>query len=390
MINQPFIKKTLIAVYFVIVLSTAVLAYIKPQYNWDLIPYTAATISFKEDDPKKLHEQTYRMIEESVPVQTFHDLTTSDNNYRETMYTDYISFNQQLPFYKIKPLYIYLINILNLSGVGIVKATSVISILSYIGICALLYLFTNKLKTHSIGIAVLSLVVLSKPFYLIAKLSSPDALSAFIITLSLFLILNKNLKLLPSILLVLAIFIRTDNIIICNLLFIYFGLLSPIQYRFNKIQSSAFIFIASISYFTINYLANSYGWSVLFTHAFIQNIDRPAEYISHLTIFDYLKTLITNGSSLFLSTDIFWFIIFGLIGLMISSNSGFGSVYNHLIKIVMLTMIVYFLLFPSFEVDRYFISEYIIIIFCAVNILISKDAHNIGKESLRLTAEAKG
>jgi hypothetical protein len=369
--SYRFLNKVVVVTYFLLILCIALYNYIKPYYSYDLIPYTAATISLEQSDPVKVHELTYKSIKDSIPNQIFNSFTTG--TFGETMVTNSVSFNQQLNYYNIKPLYIYLIFILHQLGLGIVNAIHLISVLSYIGICILLYLFIKELRSGSglIGITILSILLVCQPLILIAGRNTPDTFSAFVITLSLYLLLRSRLKLLSGVLLVLSITIRPDNLIISSLLLLYFGLFSPKQYRLKLVHTIYLLLASAIGYFAINHFEHAYSWKTLFTSAFLHFIELPAEVTVHLSLKDYFKVLLTNGIKV-LNTHMFQFIVIGLIGL-ITSASLRDSVYNHLVKITLGVMVIYFLLFPSTEVDRYFITEYLIILIATLNNVCSKD-----------------
>ncbi|MBM7651847.1 hypothetical protein [Neobacillus cucumis] len=362
---QRYFNKFAILVYFVIVVCLAIYNFIKPYYSYDLIPYIASTISLEQSNKEIIHDQTYKIVRDALPDDVYKELTSGD--FGHTMLTDSVSFNQQLNFYTVKPLYIFLIYLIHKLGLGIVSAINLISMLSYIGISVLLFLFINRLRSGYLGMVILSLLMICQPLILMAGRNTPDTLSAFIILLSIFLILNKKIKFLAGTFLVFSIAIRPDNLIICGILLVYFGLLSPKEYRFKLYQASVLLLLSIIFYFSIGHIEQSYGWKTLFTIAFLHFIQYPADTNVHITVKEYVDVLFTNGISV-LSTHLLYFIVLGLTGLIVP-NLNQTNVYKHLIMISTGVMIFYFLLFPSKEVDRYFITEYLIIIALSLRIL---------------------
>lgn len=380
-INKHFFKRVIIIFYFFLVLSLSVYSYLKPYYTYDLIPYIASTISLEQSNKEIIHDETFRIAEKALPKEVFNGFISGE--FGQEMYTDSESFYQQLNYYKVKPLYIYLIYVIHKLGLGIVNAVNIISVFSFLGISILLFLFINKLKRGYLGIIILSLLMICQPFILIAGRNTPDTLSAFVILLSLFLLLNSKLKILPGLLLVSSIAIRPDNLIICGLLFLYFGLFSPKEYRLKIYQTLSFILLSLILYFSISILEQSYGWKTQFTISFLHFIDRPAEVAVQLSASDYFRVLISNGIVV-LSTHIIYFFALGLFGLLVSNNNNSTSVYSHLILLTTGVMIFYFLLFPSQEVDRYFTTEYLLLIVLSLRILCDKD--NLKLKELQLSA----
>ncbi|MFD0829828.1 hypothetical protein ACT8ZR_30075 [Neobacillus sp. M.A.Huq-85] len=365
--KYKFIFKNEITIaYFFLILFLSAYSFLKPYYTYDLIPYTAATISIEQSNKEKIHDETFKTVESVLPKAVYNGFISGE--FGQEMLKDSESFYQQLNYYKVKPLYIFLIYGFHKVGIGIVTAINIISVLSFLGISILLFLFIRKLNRGFLGIIILSLLMICQPFILIAGRNTPDTLSAFIILLSLFLVLNKQLKLLPGILLVLSIAIRPDNLIISGALFLYFGLLAPKEYRLKIYQTLSFLILSAILYFSISILEHSYGWKTQFTISFLHFIDRPAEVTVQLSMSDYFRVLISNGIAV-LNTHIIYFIVLGLVGLVVSNIKNLNSVYGHLIVFTMGVMIFYFLLFPSQEVDRYFTTEYLLLLILSLRIL---------------------
>ena len=82
----------------------------KPMHNWDMIGYVAAAKSFEESDASALHDFTYRQLRESVTHKKYTSLASGKGDlYRETISEDPAAFAEQLPFYRIRPVYTGLI-----------------------------------------------------------------------------------------------------------------------------------------------------------------------------------------------------------------------------------------------------------------------------------------
>ncbi|WML47824.1 hypothetical protein RCG23_21230 [Neobacillus sp. PS3-34] len=373
-INRSIINKIVIAIYFISIFTFAIYSYIKPYYSYDLIPYTASTISLEQDNAEKIQSETYRIIKDSVPNEIFKAWTSGEFGRR--MYKDFQSFNQTLNFYKVKPLYLYFIYFLHKCGIGIVNAIYLISACSYIGISVLLFLSIRGLRAGLTGTIILTLLLVCRPL-MIAGGNTPDALSAFIITLSLFVLLNKRMKILSGILLFFSILIRPDNIIFSSILFLYLGIVSPKQYRLKLYQTTSFLLILVIGHFSINYFEHAYGWKTLFVAAF------STDFNTSFGIKDYLHVLLYNGIYL-LNTHAIYFIVIGLFSLIISKVTSSDPVHNHLIVISTFVMIVYFLLFPSKEVDRYFITEYVVILMSTLRNICSIQVSDGIEETIKI------
>lgn len=116
-------------VYFLIVLFISIVSIHKPDYNWDILPYVASVYSLESTDTNSIHKNTYEIVKSTLPEQAYL-LLVSNNKYREEMHQCSKCFYQQLPFYKIRPLYVALIYILYKLGINIIVSSFVISSIS--------------------------------------------------------------------------------------------------------------------------------------------------------------------------------------------------------------------------------------------------------------------
>jgi hypothetical protein len=369
--NLKILGYPILGFYFIIVAYLSVHTYFNPYYSYDLVPYVASTISIDEKSPQKIHDETYKVLKELVPTNIYNMFTKG--NFGETMATNTKSFYQQLNYYTSKPLYILLIYFIHKLGIDLVKSVYLISILSFIGISILIYLTFRKYQSGIYVLGLIGILMLCQPISLIPGHNTPDSLSAFIILLSLYLILNKKkMKWLPYILLIISVGVRPDNLIICGALVAYFGIFSPKENRISLLKMVGFLCGTLIVYFAISRLNHSYGWSTLFTIAFDHFVPFPADTTVHVGINEYLHALFKNGKSL-LSTYFFYFMIVGIMGLIMQNKTIMGRTFHHLIWLMFGVIAIFFILFPSAEVDRYFITEYLVILIATLNIICSNN-----------------
>jgi hypothetical protein len=81
---------------------------LRPELNYDLLPYAALSKEMRGAGGK---EETYRELQTRLGRPRFEKFFLG-MPYRERMLADDAFFNANLPFYKVKPLYVFLCSLL--------------------------------------------------------------------------------------------------------------------------------------------------------------------------------------------------------------------------------------------------------------------------------------
>jgi hypothetical protein len=179
-------------------------------FNFDMLPYAGVCHAAHTTDYRGIHDFVYHTAT-GTPLLDGRNASV----WADRVATDPALFAQSFPFYSIRPLYILLIRALSASlHVSLFTAMRLISVGSLFGIAGLLYFWFNS---------PLALVVLClPPFFYTARLGTPDMLSAMIVVAAVF--VSRVLRC-PSgsvLLLLLAVLVRTDNVLlVMALLFIF-------------------------------------------------------------------------------------------------------------------------------------------------------------------------
>ena len=264
----------------VIVVGTTLLifliGYLKPYYNHDMILYIASANYMDGYSGEDLSARTYGAVEKEVEATVFLELTTG--NHKETLYSDYKSLEQHLPFYTIRIAYVGLMRVLNSLGMSYAKSTYTIS--AFFASLTVL-IVALLLRRFLVPIYFLPFVVIFGGLLPLARLSTPDAIACFFSLLALYLIAMRN-KLFLLIAAALPIF-RTDFLILSLLLGAY-G-----YFTGHKARALVAILFSAVSYFTINQAMNNYGWLTLFNFTLISVDPYPAEIVVSSEIKSYLK-----------------------------------------------------------------------------------------------------
>jgi hypothetical protein len=122
---------------------------------------------------------TYKLAKENIPAKDYSLLTDSANAYRYHLSTNENAFNGQLPFYVVKPLYTALVYAAYKLHVPLPQATLVPSIMAYLLTGFLLFYWLRLYLSLPVSAIVSLLLMISSPMIEVAKLSTPDCLSAF-------------------------------------------------------------------------------------------------------------------------------------------------------------------------------------------------------------------
>lgn len=350
------------AVYLCFAAVTLCRAVDRPFYNWDILPYHGVAIGYFESDPAAVHAQTLEAFRKGVRPTLHKSLLEphKPGSYRNTVAADPEAFRQQLPFYAVKPLYAGLMAALHGLGISLVDASVWISITGFAFLLVVLwYWIPPGVDPGLWRLAIPAFFsIAAYPIANLAFLSTPDALSVFLLTAGCFLICNfhngisenstdnhysplagesnprcgfgggkaKSSQSLPPrlssaptgagfvcspvkgerllknwrhpfafTLLLLSIAARPDNVIFVLMLAAYLAVLAPTPHKLSFRTAAVIGGAALLLYFFINHFAGSYGWAVLFHHSFIKLSAYPATLEPAISFSDYRRELLQGA-----------------------------------------------------------------------------------------------
>ncbi len=352
-------NKIYLVAYLVYITGILAYAWMKPYYNWDMIPYIAAARSFEHHDKKQIHEEVYEDVKKFVPPHVYAEMIQGD--YRQTMLSDAEAFYQQIPFYKPKLLYVWLIHVLTQFGFNSITAMSILSVVpSFIASLLILLFLLNEIS--GVYPYVISVLIINVSGILdIARLFTPDSFSACIVLLAMFLILRKKHFLWGSSFLLLSIFIRVDNLLFCFMCLTYLRFFGSDEYRLNNIVYIVTTALCAVSYIIISYGTKNYGWTTLIHHVTVNKIVTPESFQPAITLFDYIVIVFKRGFIQFVTNPLVsFFLIMGLSTRYLLTFTNRDSkilIYGHIIALMALSIVVHFVLFPDL-LSRYFATQY--------------------------------
>jgi len=348
-------------IYLICIVAAAFYCFKRPLYNWDMLPYSALVLKMDGYDSKQAFADAYQSAKKSLPPGPYHLLTDSANAYRYKLSNSFEAFNEQLPFYVIKPLYSSMVYLAYKAGFNLPQATLVPSFISYVLIGLLFFFWLSLYLRLSISLAVALLIMISSPLIEVAKLSTPDCLSALLL-LGFFYFTIEKPSLLPALVcMCLSVFARMDNVISCFLLVtvIY------VSKDWNRqVMLKSFLLITILlaaCYVLVGLIAWKFGWSILFYNDFAQRLHPMYGSKDQFGFVDYFRTMYEHVMS---AINRSYFVIFMALHVLNISRSFLLprlSLDKLFVLFIPIVLFVRLILYPDIS-DRFYIAYYLVIV----------------------------
>jgi hypothetical protein len=279
----------------------------RPRLNWDMIGYVASAKAYETSDPQVLQQEVYELLRRSVPPERYVALTSG--HLRQIRATDPESLRQHLPFYQIRVVYVWLILALWKLGLNPFVASYFISAAcAALAIWTLAFMLPGKPSlTYQLVSPVIALLT---GFPSLARLSTPDALSALVVFICYWLAFRRHMLLLIA--LPMCILMRTDLLLLLPAFYIYLWRLRACDRR--SLVVSALLSI--VLYWSVNAYFGNYGWSTVFDYTFSHKSTHPADFPHAVTMASYLAALQEGVKSLFSAPLFLTYILMTLGGIV--------------------------------------------------------------------------
>src|ERR1700741_1744452 len=357
-IDSAYTKTVLIVVFILATLSICFHIKKNSYYDLDIVLYTACDLDNGKIPHSELHHKTYKLAKHDLGQKYFDRLTDSTKYYRHSIYSSPENFYSQLPFYKVKPLYVFLLSTANALNISPYQASTYINILSYVAIATILLIFLwyhiGFYRSYFASLSVLLLPILTDT----AKNNTPDLLAVLfgLIAIILFLSSSSRNHYLAIVSLLLLQLLRPETIILVYC-FVACTLLFKSEF-FSKKTMLSLLGIGTFSYLLVSIYSSGYSWPVLYKHSFIAQIPDLQTQLPHLSLGDYFAGFKKLFSSIFYSD--FALIIFFL-SFTIFKLKGEGKNNKlFIVAIVVIASIIFrILLFPDLP-SRYYAGTLII------------------------------
>lgn len=283
------------AVYSVVLLTIVGYAQLRPVNNWDMVAYVGIARSIGSTDTAALHDEVYELLEASVDADSYRALTatgserTSAAPFLAETASSSRAFAEQLPFYLVKPAYPLLIAAADQLGMNPFAASVLIASLGYVAFALLLLVWLQRQLAPLVATGLAILIVVSPPFAILARLSTPDSLSLFVIVASAYALAVRRAPGIALGLSLLGILIRPNAAVWAVLLAAYLLVLARGRDRPARWLPIATMVAAIIIYVGLTRWAGYYPYPTLFHHALIEYLPYPAEFESTFGILDYAR-----------------------------------------------------------------------------------------------------
>ena len=368
-------KKTInVLLIFYMLLMTVYLS-THQYYNADIEAYMG--IVYKTVYPNmsvdEIHKKVYDELREKKPERLQFDSkkdvdAVGDSKYYKILSENSKAYGEELQLFTVKPFYNFVNSIFFRIGFSASASTYIVTIISYILIVLLLYIFLLKIVENQIlSFFITVLLSLFKPLLDASRHATPDVLACFLLLLSFYFVIIRRNLFISTIIGMLCIFTRPDYFI-----FYFFCILLLFVFRKNVKLKTLELFFALVYFFLsfalIQYF-NQISWSVLFMNQFTKVQIFP---ISHPDLFNFSDYISCIKSKILLEFNSSYFILLLVFVVLIMAKK-YTKVpkdefifYISFLFVIYLTVFIRFFIFPSL-VNRMMLGYYLLIILSLIH-----------------------
>jgi hypothetical protein len=329
--------------FFLLLSAYAVL---QPEYTWDLLGYIGS--SMDSTDARTIHDVAFDAIR---PFAAKKDIQV-DNPYRVDVAANPYHFAEQLPFYSIKPIYVALIKGEHRLGIPFPRAAVAISALSNLLLALLLWRWLSAYLGGLPLATACTLIMLSPNILELSRWATPDCLATLVAALALYLILEPRLYFWGCSFLVLAVWVRTDVLVVAGIVFMVLLLRGKLDFA----EFASLSLLSLGSYFTINHFAGNYGWPALFYNSFQGGLTTPGETLIHFSGSAYLHQVVRGAYLWLISGSFALYLLLGGLAIWLERS----SLYADMIAAVLAARVVSYVLYPNGD-QRYTAVLFVVI-----------------------------
>jgi hypothetical protein len=370
----------------VIALAIAGYAIYRPAGNADLIEYIAVVHQWEGATGADLNTDTYTDLDQLLDDQQFADVTGRQgitalgrDAYLQTIKADPEALRQQLPFYSVKPLYPALMAALGVVGVPLGFGSVLISAAAYAALVLLLFRWASRHVGEWSAVILVSLIALAAPFWILARLSTPDALALLIVMSGLYVLLEWRRPGLALAILVVAILARPNAVVAVLAIAAVAVLARPASGIRIAWPRAAIAAVGGIAlYLGLTVWSGNYGYATLFYHAVVGYLPFPADGAPPLSILEVLRIYAFRLLSLSTS-PVPLFVLLGAIAMRarVSDLGGIRSDGPSLAILAMyVTMGLTWLSYPN-EPERILVAPFLLITIVLVCSVVPRLARSL-------------
>jgi hypothetical protein len=329
----------------------------RPNYAWDNLAYVAIALEYEGTPREQVHERTFAIFQDHAPKGAMDALTGNltqealasvtgttaigDFDFRKELATNSDKFLAQLPFFAIKPMYPALMALVNLFGVDLITSGMIISVLAYVGIGMVFYLWFVEWMPPLVALLVMALWALNPWLILQARNIGPDVVSLFAILLGAYLAFGYRDRehgpvlvgrpLAAAIVFAIAVAIRPENLLYATGFVFYL----TVRHRLTPWGGGVMLAISFLIYFAITSIVGSYGWNTLMQYTFVSHTTALDQNHPQFGLYEYINFYLGRLDRIVMGQG--EFPIFALVGLGgILLKLGFRPLWDKYVHLIVL------------------------------------------------------
>jgi hypothetical protein len=270
-------NRATLSVIAAVAAAVLVVGVTRPMHNWDMIGYVASAHYQDGLRGEQLLARTYAEVRDEVGPEVFTTLATGDE-YRRGVFQSAQALQEQLPFYSIRVVYVWMIRGLGTFGVAYPRATYLVAaFFAAVSVAVLGIICVRAL----LPVCVLPLVALGTGFLELATFSTPDSLAlsgALLATLA-----SMSGSAWVFVLAVLLPALRTEFVIFSALLML------AAFHGGQRLRASIALAASLLVYFAVNLTQHAYGWLTLLNFSRVKAVPYPSKIVPSHDLIVYLK-----------------------------------------------------------------------------------------------------
>lgn len=342
--------------YWGVMLHTALMGFLHPWCNWDMLGYIGSIIAWSDPSASSVHLKTLATAQASIPLwiyQQFLDNPLSASS---------DAFVPLLPMYQVKPLYTSLMWCIHQLGPSLPSASWIVSSVSFALLAFVLSQWRSSQLPRSFWLLLLITLNYLYPYPLLslAHLSTPDGLCTLLTTFLLVGWLRWQSFPLLLCTALLAELARPDSLVLSSLLVLYFAMASAPLKRLGKVQAVYTVLLLGFTYLLVGKLSHNYSLDRWFVYSFIQQAPHVVDMPQHVPLATYWAVLSSNSLHFLFLPRTMTLLVWSLLAcLAYAVKPSSGRLYFHLLIISWLSLMIRFILYPSWD-ERYYFPYFLI------------------------------
>ena len=257
---------------------TVSIALFLPVLNWDLLAYVGVVKSWSLHAAPAIQAAAYGDVHRFAVTHGFHQawqaLISPAIPYRHEVATDPAAFVKQLPFYRIRPLYLLLLWLLSQVTASVSAAAVAVSAGSLLMSALVLSGFAGR-RLGSVAAAVWPAMFCLSPIVIgAARLQTPDALATCMVLTAAMLFLGGR-ELWAALVLLAAVLVRTDLMLLAVALGVASGVYDRWAGRRLRGGTLGVLLSAAVLELAVTRWSHGYGYLTLLKFTFIDRAVDP-------------------------------------------------------------------------------------------------------------------